>query len=188
MESRIVKIKSVFGSILFELTKENNTIRDTVAHAIKSNVSLQGAFLPWADLRGVDLHGVNLSGVILCGADLRGADLRGAYLHGADLRDVKLSGANLAGTNLSGVNLCGADFGECGSLPSNSDIMTVGPIGARNIYVVVFHTDKGIFVSCDGFEGTLKDFEAKVKEDHKDTKHERDYMAMIAFVKVRFSA
>lgn len=186
MEARIVKIKSVFGSILFEHTKENNTIKDTVAQAIKNNISLQGAFLRGADLRGMDLHGVNLAGVILCGADLRGADLRGAYLHSADLRDVKLAGANLAGTNMAGADLRGADFGECGSLQSNSDIITVGPIGARNTYAVVFHTDKGIFVSYDGFEGTLEALEAKVKEDYNDTKHERDYMAMIAFVKVRF--
>ena len=47
------------GSILFEYEKENNTIKDTLTEAVKTNASL-------------------------CGADLRGAYLRGAYLRGAE--------------------------------------------------------------------------------------------------------
>ena len=63
-----IQIKSIFGSVLFEYEKENNTIKDTLIEAVKKD----------ADLRG---------------ADLRGADLRGAYLSGADLRGAYLSGA-----------------------------------------------------------------------------------------------
>ena len=42
-----IEIKSVFGSVLFELDKEDNTIKDTLIEAIKSNANLCGA-----DLRG----------------------------------------------------------------------------------------------------------------------------------------
>jgi hypothetical protein len=92
----------------------------------------------------------------LRGADLRGADLRDAYL------------------------------GEWGKLQSSSDILIVGAIGSRNGYTTIFHTDKGVFVMCGCFNGTLDEFEAKVKETHHGNKHERDYLALIQFAKIKF--
>lgn len=61
------------GSILFEYKKENNTIKDTVIEAVRSNADLSDA-----DLRGAYLRGAYLRGADLSFADLRGADLRGA--------------------------------------------------------------------------------------------------------------
>ena len=121
-----IEIKSIWGSILFEYEKENNSIKDTLIEAIKG----------------------------------------GAYLGGAYLRD--------------------ADLGEWGKLQSLSDIIIVGAIGSRNGYTTIFHTDKGVFVMCGCFKGTLDEFEAKVKETHKGNKHERDYLALIQFAKVKF--
>ena len=121
-----IEIKSIWGSILFEYEKENNSIKDTLIEAIKG------------------------------GADLRGADLVGSYL------------------------------GEWGKLQSLSDIIIVGAIGSRNGYTTIFHTDKGVFVMCGCFKGTLDEFEAKVKETHEGNKHERDYLALIQFAKVKF--
>ena len=46
----IIQIKSVYGNVLFEFKKENNTIKDTLLEAIK-----QGADLYGADLRSADL-------------------------------------------------------------------------------------------------------------------------------------
>ena len=80
MKTRI-EIKSVFGSVLFELEKEDNTIKDTLIEAIKS---------------GANLCGANLRGANLCDADLCDADLCGANLCGADLCDANLRGANLS--------------------------------------------------------------------------------------------
>mgnify|MGYP003317274559 CR=1 FL=1 len=96
-----IEIKNKWtGSVLFELEKEDNTIKDTLIEAVKHNANLCGA-----DLSGANLFGANLSWAILCDADLRGANLCGANLCGADLRN-----ANLSGANLSGANLCGADL------------------------------------------------------------------------------
>ena len=78
------------GSVVFEYTKEGNTITETVLEAIR---------------RGTDLRGANLRG-----ADLYGADLRDANLRGANLRDANLCDANLCGADLYGANLCGADL------------------------------------------------------------------------------
>ena len=141
-----IEIKSIWGNVLFEYEKENNSVKDTLIESVK---------------QGADLYG----------ADLRGADLRGADLRGADL---------------GGADLCGADLGDWGKLQSSSDILVVGAIGSRNGYTTIFHTDKGIFVQCGCFKGTLEEFEKKVKETHQGNKHERDYLALIEFVKVKF--
>lgn len=98
----------------------------------------------------------------LGGADLRGADLYGAYLGGADLGE------------------------EWGKLNSNNDVFIAGPLGSRNDYITFFHTDKGIFVRCGCFRGTLDEFVAKVKETHNYNEHARNYLAIVEFVKQKY--
>ena len=171
-----IEIKSIFGNVLFEFEKENNSIKDTLIEAVKRGANLRDAYLGGANLRGADLGGANLRDAYLRGADLGGADLRGANLGGADLR----------GANLGGANLRGANLGECGKIRNPSDILTVGMIGSRNNYTTIFHTDKGVFVRCGCFGGTLDEFKTKVKETHKGNKHEKDYLALIQFAKIKF--
>ena len=91
-----IQIKSIFGDVLFEYEKENNTLKDTLKKAIKS-----GADLRWADLSGADLSGAGLRWADLRWADLRWADLRWANLSEADLRWANLSEADLSGADLS---------------------------------------------------------------------------------------
>ena len=152
-----IEIKSVFGNVLFEFEKENNTVKDALTEAVKR------------------------------GADLRNADLRGANLYGVNLYGANLSGANLGGANLYGANLGGANLGDWGKIQKSHDILIVGAIGSRNDYTTIFHTDKGIFVRCGCFKGTLEEFEANVKRTHQGNKHERDYLALIEFVKIKFN-
>ena len=106
METKVkIQIKSVFGKVLFEYEKENNTIKDTLVEAVKRDANLRGADLYGADLRDADLYDANLRD-----ADLYDANLRGANLRGADLRGANLYGANLRGANLRGADLYGADL------------------------------------------------------------------------------
>ena len=93
------------GSVVFEYTKEGNTITETVLDAIR-----RGADLRDADLCGADLRGSNLRCANLCDADLCDANLCGANLCDADLCDANLCGAYLRGANLRGANLCDADL------------------------------------------------------------------------------
>lgn len=60
-----IQIKSIYGSILFEYKKENNTVRDTVIEAVK-----KGANLRYADLRYANLRSANLSSADLSDANL----------------------------------------------------------------------------------------------------------------------
>ena len=157
-----IEIKTIWGELIFTHEKENNTVKDTLQEAVKSGAYLRGAYLRGADLRGADLGG----------ADLRGADLYGAYLGGADLRGADLRGADLGGA--------------WGKLEKNTDIFIAGPLGSRNGYTTFFHTDKGIFVQCGCFRGTLDEFVAKVKETHNDNEHARNYFAIVEFVKQKY--
>ena len=166
------------GSVLFEYEKEENTIKDTLSEAVK-----QGADLGGADLEGAYLGGADLGGADLRDADLGGADLRGAYLGGADLGGAYLGGADLRGAYLGGADLGGAYLRDWGKL---QDILITGPLGSRKAYTTCYKTDKGIYVKCGCFSGTLDEFVAKVKKTHSGNTHERDYLALVEFVKIKF--
>ena len=77
------------GSVVFEYTKEGNTITETVLDAIRRGADLYGADLCGADLRDANLRSANLRSANLSGANLRDADLRCADLRDANLRDAK---------------------------------------------------------------------------------------------------
>lgn len=100
------------GDILYELEKEDNTIKDTLKEAVKSDANLSDANLSEANLRGADLRCADLNG-----ADLSDADLNGADLSGADLRGANLSGADLRGADLNGADLRGAKLRDAKEIP-----------------------------------------------------------------------
>ena len=72
------------SEVIFELDKENNTIKDTVEEAVRQGFSLRFAGLFETDLRNADLRGADLSEADLVGADLRGTDLRGTNIENAN--------------------------------------------------------------------------------------------------------
>jgi hypothetical protein len=188
-----IEIKSVFGDLIFEFEKENNTIKDTLLEAIKHGANLRNANLCGADLYdanlrnanlyGADLYDANLYDANLCGANLRNANLCGANLRNADLYGANLRNADLYGADLYGANLCGANGNIVGII---EDWMNHDNIGSRKSRTLFFKTDKGVFVQCGCFFGNLDEFVDKVKETHQGNKHERDYLALVEFIKVRF--
>ena len=172
-----IEIKSIFGNVLFELTKENNTIKDTIEEAVKCYADLGYADLGGADLRGADLSYANLGG----------ANLGGAYLRYADLRGADLSYANLGGAYLGGAYLGGAYLGGAGKISKAEDILIVGNIGSRLGYTHIYNTDNGIFVKCGCFFGAIEEFAEKVKQTHGNNKHAKAYAALIDFAKAKFN-
>ena len=55
-----IQINSIYGSLLFEYEKENNTIKKTLEYAVKRGVYLRGA-----DLQGADLQGVRIKKAVV---------------------------------------------------------------------------------------------------------------------------
>ena len=123
------------GSVVFEYTKEGNTITETVLDAIR-----RGADLRDADLCGADLRGSNLRCADLCGADLRGSNLRCANLCDANLCDADLCGAYLRDADLRGANLCDANL--YGADLRGTDLRGTDLRGAN------LRDAKGCYLSC----------------------------------------
>ena len=105
-----IQIKSIWGEVLFEYEKENNTLKDTLEEAVKQGASLNGASLYGANLNGANLYGANLNGASLDGANLNGASLDRADLNGASLYGANLNGASLDRADLNGASLDRADL------------------------------------------------------------------------------
>jgi len=59
-----IQIKSLWGSVLFEFEKEDNTIKDTLEEAVKNGANLNGASLDGANLDGANLDGASLKKII----------------------------------------------------------------------------------------------------------------------------
>ena len=116
MKNKII-IKSIFGEVLFEYEKEDNTIKDTVEEAVKKHISLSYANLNNADLNGANLEGINLSGANLCGANICGANFKNVNLYGANLTDSNLYMASLNNTVIYGINLYGVDLSSVKNMP-----------------------------------------------------------------------
>ena len=161
-----IKIRNRWtGSVVFEYTKEGNTITEAVLEAIRCDANLRGADLSDADLsdanlRGADLRRANLYDADLYGADLRDANLRGADLRDADLRDADLRdadlrcadlyGADLYGADLRDANLRGADL-RCANL-YGADLRCANLYGAdlrdANLRDANLRDAKGCYLSC----------------------------------------
>ena len=146
-----------------ELTKEEIEVLQRHAKWLKNEEGGEKANLRDADLRGADLRGADLRGANLRDADLWGADLRGANLRDADLWDADLRGAT-------------------------GKILSFGPIGSRQGITYVTKTEQIIHIRCGCFYGTLKEFAAKVEEEHGDSQHGKSYKAAIEFIKAHDAA
>jgi hypothetical protein len=178
METKI-EIKTLFGLVLFEFEKENNSIKDTIIEAVKNRANLRCADLSDADLSGVDLHSADLSdadlsGANLGGADLHSADLSGANLRGADLRRADLSGANLRCADLSRANLGDADLSDADLNGADlrdadlrsADLSGVDLSGAKNIPYIPTYLPEGEFIAWKKLPNGLI-VKLKILEDSK---------------------
>ena len=112
-----IQIKSIWGDVLFEYEKDNNTIKDTLEEAVKNGANLDGADLYRANLYGANLDGANLTRANLYGANLYGANLTRANLDRANLYGANLYGANLDRANLDGANLTRANLDRATNIP-----------------------------------------------------------------------
>ena len=205
-----IEIKSRWsGEVLFAHECKQNDMIKTLRAAFEAKADLRGANLHGADLYGADLggadlcganlYGADLGGADLCGANLCGANLRSADLRGANLHDANLYGANLRGANLRSANLCGADLGdanlygadlrgadlgeEYGKLIGDRPYFSVGPIGSRNDYFSCWITDKGTWLRAGCFFGAIKDFQAKLVEEHGDNVHAEEYKDALKLIR-----
>ena len=145
------------GSVVFEYTKEGNTITETVLEAIRRG----------ADLRDADMRCANLCGVNLRDANLRDADLRGANLYGADLRGANLR--NAKGCYLS----CPTEGSFIGWKKTSGHIVKLRiPEDARRSSATGHkcRCDKAYVMEIQNMDGT------KATEDTVRSDHDKDFV------------
>ena len=153
------------GAVVFEYTKEGNTITETVLEAIRRGADLRGADLRSADLRSAnlrdaDLRSADLRNADLCDANLRNADLCGANLSDADLRSANLRDANLRDADLRSADLRNADLRNAdlrGANLSDADLRSAdlsdadlsdADLRGANLRDANLRDAKGCYLSC----------------------------------------
>ena len=100
-------------------------------------------------------------------ANLIEADLTGADLIRADLTEADLARADLRWACLYGT-----------TMPHR--YIQIGPIGSRKDQIVYNADLDEIHTGC--FRGTLDEFEAAVRENHKTNIHAREYLATVRYL------
>ncbi len=162
-----LQIKSVFGKVLFEFEKENNTIKDTLEEAIKRSANLSFANLSFANLSYADLRSANLRYANLSYADLRSANLRSANLSYANLSFANLSFANLSSADLRSANLSYANLSYADLRSANlryADLRSVSDNECTAMFFSQCPTE-GSFIAWKKAQGKIVKLE--VTEDAK---------------------
>jgi hypothetical protein len=159
-----IEINSVWGSVIFEYEKENNSISETVKEYIRKELSsgkdyanLSFANLSFANLSSVDLSSVDLSFANLSFANLSFANLSFANLYSANLSFADLSFANLRSIDLRFANLSSVEnliYSACYFLGYNK-------IGHQLLAV---KTDDDIELYYEYFKGNKKEFMVYIEE------------------------
>ena len=180
-----------------------NLIGVDLSYANLRRTDLEGADLENANLENADLENADLIYTNLENADLRFTNLKNANLYNAYLKNADLRKANLIGANLYDANLYNADLRKANLVYANlenislkntkfyltnlykvkrKDLFEVGNIGSRNDTTHYFVKDNRIICGC--FDGSLENFEEKVKNTYdKDSKEYMEYMIAIDIFK-----
>lgn len=125
---------------------------------------------------------LDLSYANLRGANLSYVDLRCANLYGVDLSYADLKGADLSYADLESANLDKTKFYLTNLYKTKGEFVNVGNIGSRNDTTHYFYNEDRIICGC--FDGTMKEFEDKVKEEYeKEDKEYKQYMIAIDTLK-----
>ena len=190
--SKLPKLKEKMSEEKFVFNSSANLRYANLRYADLRSADLSYADLSYANLSSANLSSANLSYANLSYADLRSADLSYADLSYANLSSANLSSANLRFADLSSANLSYADLSSAKlrSIDDKEviikDFMSVCGLGSCNRQTLIFNTNIGIVLQCGCFYGTEKAFKKQVKETHKGTNYEKEYLEMLKLAHIRF--
>lgn len=68
---------------------------------------------------------------------------------------------------------------------NNGCVLTIGPIGSRSDYTTFSTTETSINVVCGCFNGTIEEFEIRVKKVHQGNRYEEEYLAAVTLAKIK---
>jgi hypothetical protein len=147
---------------------------------------MQGADMLGAYMQGAYMQGADMRGAYMQGADMRGAYMQGAYMQGAYMRGAYMQGAYMQGADMRGAYMRGAKIKDGLELVANSPMLQCGPAGSRQDYLIIFNTKVGLYVKAGCFLDTLTKFVSAVREKHKGTVYEKEYLNIVKMAKEHF--
>jgi hypothetical protein len=177
-----MKYREISKEELARILKEHAEWLDDSSKGARADLSwanlswanLRSANLSWADLRSANLRWADLSSANLSSANLRSANLSWADLSSANLRSANLSWADLRSANLRWADLRWADL--------DKRYIQISRIGSRKDMTTYCFEDDIIWCGC--WKGSLKEFEERVKETHKDNKqYLKEYLGFIKYLR-----
>ena len=190
--SKLPKLKEKMSEEALFFNSDANLSDANLSDANLSHANLSYADLSDANLSDANLSYANLSDANLSHANLSYADLSDANLSDANLSYADLSYADLSDANLSYADLSYADLSDAKLKPIDDkeviikDFMSVCGLGSYNRQTLIFNTNIGIVLQCGCFYGTEKAFKKQVKETHKGTNYEKEYLEMLKLAHIRF--
>ena len=167
-----IQIKSVSGKVLFELEKENNTIKETLEQAVKENANLEYANLEYANLRNANLRNANLRNANLEYANLEDANLNNANLRNANLEYANLEYANLNNANLEYANLRNANLRNANLENAKNKENAILPIFCKWSYGI-----KGDLIKIGCVEKTIEQWDLwfDSEEEYSTSRNTKDF-------------
>ena len=171
-----------YANLSYADLKYSDLSNTNLCYANLSYAHLNYAKLREADLINVDLSNANLINANLSYAYLSGVDLREVDLMNADLSNANLINTDLSYADLSNANLIKASFCLINLYKAKGDFVGVENIGSRNDTTHYFYNINRVICGC--FNGTMKEFENKVKNEYsKDNKYYKQYIVAIDTLK-----
>ena len=113
------------------------------------------------------------------------------YLMGSDgwklFRDV--SADELIKRNITigeGANIGeGASIGKGARIKTNFDFILISPLGSRNSVLTAYRHKGDIQIGTGCYLGSINEFEAQVKQVHKENEHARQYLTALEYIRKR---
>lgn len=176
-----IQLKTIYGKIIFEYKKENNSIFETIKEYIRQELEngKHSADLRYAYLRNAYLPHINLNSADLSHSDLSSADLRYSDLSHVNLSYSDLSHSDLRYSNLSYSDLSSADLSYAYLDKRYIQISCIG--SSKGMTTYCFDDD---FIWCGCFKGTLEGFEKECKSTHKNNpQYLKEYLGAIKYIK-----
>ena len=186
LELHYMWLKGEKGGEKVNLSCENLSYTDlsyaTLSYADLSFSDLSFSDLSFSDLSYSNLKDTNLNHSDLSFSDLSFSDLSYSDLSFSDFKYTNLNHSDLSFSDLKDTDLRYAKFYLTDLYKTNGDFTSVGNIGYRNDTTHYFYNiDK---VVCGCFDGTMEEFENKVKDTYEeDIKEYKEYMVAIRTLK-----
>ena len=85
-------------------------------------------------------------------------------------------------------NICAlANIGKGASITMTYECIVLGPLGSRSAMMTAYVLNEIIQIGAGCFLDSIEKFESQVKEVHAGTRHEKEYLAALDYVRAKFA-